>query len=44
MKRHKDSGLSRLVAEMMQATGDIGTQWILDSCNGIVKKGGISED
>jgi len=26
MKRH----LSGLVAEMIQATGDIGTQWILD--------------
>ena len=28
-------GLSGLVAEMIQATGDIGTQWILDLCNGI---------
>ena len=26
MKRHKAPGLSRLVAEMIQATGDIGTQ------------------
>jgi len=25
----------RKVAEMIQATGDIGTQWILDLCNGI---------
>jgi len=30
MKRHKAPGLSGLVAEMIQATGDIGTQWILD--------------
>ena len=30
-----------LVAEMIQATGDIGTQWILDLCNGIVKEGSI---
>jgi len=29
---------NRLVAEMIQATGDIGTQWILDLCNGIVKE------
>jgi len=29
MKRHKALGLSGLVAEMIQATGDIGTQWIL---------------
>jgi len=36
-------GLSGLVAEMIQATEDIGTQWILDLCNGIVK-GRILED
>jgi len=29
IKRHNDPGLSGLVAEMIQATGDIGTQWIL---------------
>jgi len=33
MKRHKAPGLSGLVAEMIQARGDIGTQWILDLCN-----------
>jgi len=41
MKRHKApalSGLVGLVAEMIQATGDIGTQWILDLCNGIIKE------
>ena len=38
MKRHEDPGLSGLVAEMIQATGDIGTQWILDLCNGIMKE------
>ena len=27
---------TEMVAEMIQATGDIGTQWILDLCNGIV--------
>jgi len=43
MKRHKEPGLSGLVAEMMQATGDIGIQRILDLCNGIVK-GSIPED
>jgi len=34
-KRHKAPRLSGLVAEMMQATGDIGTQWILHNswCN-----------
>jgi len=36
--------LSGLVVEMIQATGDIGTQWILDLCNGIVKEGSIPED
>jgi len=29
---------------MIQATGDIGTQWIFDLCNGIVKEGSIPED
>jgi len=29
---------------MIHATGDIGTQWILDLCNGIVKEGSIPED
>ena len=33
-----------LVAEMIQATGDIGTQWILDLCNGIVKEGSMPDD
>jgi len=44
MKRHIAPGLSGLVAEMLQATRNIGTQWILDLCNGIVKEGTISED
>jgi len=44
MKRHKAPGLSVLVAEMIQATGDIGTRWILDLCNGTVKEGSIPED
>jgi len=44
IKRHKAAGLSGLVAEMIQTTGDIGTQWILDLCNGIVKEGCIPED
>ena len=44
MKRHKAPGLSGVVAEMIQATRDIGTQWILDLCNCIVKEGSIPED
>jgi len=44
MKRSKAPGLSGLVAEMIQAIGDIGPQWIWDLCNGIVKEGCISED
>jgi len=43
MKRHKAPGLSGLVAEMIQATGDIGTQWLLDLCYGIVKVGCIPD-
>ena len=30
MKKNKAPGLSGLAAEMIQATGDTGTQWILD--------------
>ena len=44
MKRHNAEGLSGLVAEMIQATGDIGIQWILNLCNGILKEGSIPED
>jgi len=29
---------------MKTVCGDIGTQWILDLCNGIVKEGSIPED
>jgi len=36
--------MSGLVAEMIQSTGNIGTQWILDLCKGIVKEGCIPED
>jgi len=42
--RHKALGLSGLVAEMIQSTGDIETQMILDLCNDIVKKDCIPED
>jgi len=44
MKRHKAPVLSGLLAEMIQSTGDIGTQWILDLFNAIVKEGCIPED
>ena len=41
---HKAPGLSGLVTEMIQVTGEIGTQWMLDLCNGIAKEGSIPED
>jgi len=44
MKRHKAPGLSGLIAEMIQATEGIGTQWLLYSCNGSVKEGCIPAD
>jgi len=44
MKRHKAPGMSGLVAEMIQSTRNIGTQWILHSRNGIVKEGCIPEE
>ena len=37
MKRHNTPGLSGLSAEMIHTTEGIGTQWLLDLCNGIVK-------
>ena len=43
MKKHKAPGLSGLTAEMIQATEGIGTQWLLDLCNSIVKEGCIPE-
>ena len=36
--------MSGLIAEMIQTTGDTGTQWLLDLCNGLVKEGCIPED
>jgi len=44
MKRLKATGLSGLIAEMIQAIGHIGTQWILDLCNGFLKEGCIIVD
>ena len=44
MKRHKAPRLSGLVTEMIQAAGEIGTQWMLDLCNRVVKEGSIPED
>ena len=38
------AALKGLVTEMIQATGDIGTQWILDLCNRTVTEGSIPED
>jgi len=35
---------SGLVAEMIQATVDIGIQWLTDLCSGIVKEVCIPED
>jgi len=38
MKKHKAPGLSGLVAEMIQATGDIGIYWLTDLCSAILKE------
>jgi len=43
VKRHKALGLTGLSTEMIQTTEGIGTQWLLDLCNGIVKEGCIPE-
>ena len=39
MKKHKGQGLSGLAAELIQATGDIRTQWLFNLYNGIAKEG-----
>jgi len=39
IKRLKNPRLVGASSRMIQATGYIGTQWILDLCNGIVKEG-----
>jgi len=44
MNRHKAPGMSRLSAELIQVTEDIGTQLLLDLCNSIVKEGCIPQD
>jgi len=44
MKRHKAPGLLGIVAEMIQTTADIGTQWILNLRHGIVKEGCIPDN
>jgi len=44
MKRHKAPGLSRLVAEMIQAIEGIGTQCIFHLRNYIEKEGFIPEN
>jgi len=43
-KMNEAPGLLGLVVEMIWITGDIGTQWILDFFNSIVKEGCIPED
>jgi len=42
--KNKVPCLSELVAEMIQATGDVGTQWIFNLCSGIVKDSCIPEN
>ena len=43
MKNHRFQGLSGLVAEIIQATGDIGIQRPADLCNDIIKEGCIPD-
>jgi len=43
MGGHRAPGLSGLVTEVMQATGDAGARWMLDLCNGVVEGGGVPD-
>jgi len=43
MKKHKAAGLSGPVADVIQATRDIGIQCLTDLCYGIIKEGCIRD-
>jgi hypothetical protein len=43
-KSGKAAGPSRVVAEMLTASGDVGVQWVTDLCNVIVREGKVPND
>jgi hypothetical protein len=44
MKSNKAAGPSGVVADMLKAAGEVGTLWVTDVCNAVVREGKIPED
>jgi hypothetical protein len=44
MKEGKAAGMSGIVAEMISAAGSVGTEWLTELCNLIVREGHIPSD
>ena len=44
MKSSMAAGPSGVVADMMKAAGEVGTKWMTDVCNAVVRDGKIPED
>ena len=44
MKQGRSAGPSGVVAEMLKAAGKVGTLWMTDMCNAVVKDGKVPED
>ena len=44
MKQGKSGGPTGIVSEMLKAAGEIGTTWMTDVCNAVVRDGRIPED
>jgi len=44
MKNSKAAQVTRVVADMLKADGDIGLEWTEDVCNEVVKEGRVREE
>jgi hypothetical protein len=44
MKNNKAAGPSGVVADMLKAAGDVGTEWLTEVSNSVVKNGKIPQD
>jgi hypothetical protein len=44
MKNSKAAGPSGVVADMLKAAGDVGTKWVTEVCNSVVKNGKVPQD
>ena len=44
MKNNKAVGPSGVVTEMLKAAGEVGSQWVTEVCNAVIKDGKVPED